>query len=141
MAGAVYGKDVFISVLQDGEPVNVISCVSFEETEESDIARHSYVGQVVTRRSKVHMGFSGTFEVENTDKGLEELQQAFLDAYLSGVPHPDVCITSVSYYDDGTRQGYVYTGVVLKFTKSTGGKDEVQTIRAEWEAEEKRPLQ
>lgn len=136
----VFGKDVFLTLLEDGQEVDTVSIVNFEETEEAEIIRHDWLGQVVTRRSKVHMGFSGTLEIENTDPGVEELIQRFYDNYRSGVIHPTVTITSQSHYINGDTAGFVYIGVVLSSTKTTSAKDEVQTIRLEWEAEERRPL-
>ena len=133
----IKGKDVFLALQGDGQQIDMIPVVSFEETGETEFVQHNWLGDSVTHRSIEHKGFSGSFELENRNQEHEALVQKFIDNYHAGVRHPACTITCVVFYEDGSKGGYVYTDVVLKNTNTNPGKGETVTIRMEWEAEKR----
>lgn len=130
----IRGHQAVFKIYKDGEEQVIDSITRVSIREESQLTRHSYVGDRNTQSDKTHMGWSGSFEMECRNALIEELLDEVITGNLNGVNRPDYTFQITEVYSDGSRSSHIYTDCVFSYGREQGGMDSKVTKSIDFQA-------
>lgn len=135
MARSIRGHSTVITVYQDGTPIVIDSITNFSVQLDSSMSRSFYVGQGTGEGDQTIEGWSGSFDMEVKDGSIETVIDAIVAENINGIDVSEYTMTDTELYRDGTQKTYVYAGLKLSHSKSSGGLTDKVTKSVTFQAD------
>lgn len=131
---SIRGHQGKLKLFKNGTPANILNIVSYDVSQDSDFSRAFYVGNKIGEGDQSILGWSGSMELEIKDSAVDELIDSLISGNLEGIGVDEVTMIAEEQYPDGQITAYVYYDMQLKMSKKSGGMNEKQTKRLDFQA-------
>jgi hypothetical protein len=124
------GQETQIQVLQDGTLVGAINAVmSFNDTAKFEKKEDGFLGETTNRYDEVFNGYDGGAEMQVSEQGWINFQQAVKARAKRETPNTIFNIVTVDFYANGDSPSRIYPDVSWgPMPKTVGGRGEFVTV-------------
>jgi uncharacterized protein YkvS len=137
---AIQGRDTQIRLFKNGSLTEIVEINNFNMKQDADFKRSEYLGYTDTIGDISHKGWSGDFECEVTNSKIDDLIDALIEENLNRLDIDEITIMDVENYRDGTKSGWLYYGIQLKYSKAASNRDEKVKKKIEWQADRRKKV-
>lgn len=131
---SIRGHQGKLRLFKNGQPTGIADITAFEINQDSDFMRSNYVGNKIPEGDQAMLGWSGSVDCEVKDAAIDDLIDSVISGNQAGVGVDEISILATEEYPDGQLQSYVYFDVQLRMSKRSGGLNEKQTKRLDFQA-------
>lgn len=140
MSRRLRGEEISVRVSIDGETQNSgswLNITEFSVTERADINEISYLGEKSDDLDYQHHGFDFSMKVDVQDDKTIRFMEELIRREYNAETHPDIVLTVLYQFRNGTRLLEAYHGVYLRSNeKGFGSRKDAVTASFEGKARE-----
>ena len=131
---SIRGHQGQLKLFSNGQPANILNITSYEVNQDSDFIRSNYVGNKVPEGDQAILGWSGSIDLEIKDSNVDDMIDSIISGNLAGIGIDELSMLLSEEYPDGQNSSYVYYDMQFRMSKRSGGLNEKQTKRLDFQA-------